>query len=94
MERVFSIVNRGLVILSIYREFASRDPICVSSNNSTEVHMAVFIAAHAIITQNNISELSVTIRNHDGYDRSTIIGQPDSHARRILQCIQIRFASI
>ena len=75
MERVWTIVDGKVVLLAVQLELALADTVSVSSNECREIWLRrVYYFLDVVMSLNNVGHLAVFVRNHDGYDCSTIVG--------------------
>ena len=74
MERVGAVVHEQLILLSVELELATADAVAIASDECRKIGFrTVDDILDVVVSLDNVGHIAILVRNHDGYNGTTII---------------------
>ena len=97
MEAVSEVICWKLDGVTVNDEAALVDAVGIASDGCAEVCLVVFrkVSGYTVKAEDDILKLSVTVRDHEGYNAATEVGDASFHAVSVFESVKCgRFAVI
>ena len=75
VQGVGAIVDGQAVLLSVQLELTLADAVAVATNQGGKVRLGrIHDCVDVVVTLDDVCHLAVLVRNHDGHDGATVVG--------------------
>ena len=88
MKTMPEVILRKLILLTVKRETSLIDTVAIATYQSTEVTVDINVVSDRVMSEYDISEIAVLVRDHQRYQTSAIVCYTGFHSVVIDKCVK------